>query len=76
MARLIKNQNGQTEIVDTWGEDDIQSVADCNFDLVLTPEQVGRVMEIVAEGNDANIGLNWDVIDNAIEIMLEEGEIA
>lgn len=70
MARIQQLENGRKIIIDEWGEDDIQSVADTNFEMDLTPAQISRVMDIIVEGYDANIGINWDVIDSAIDIML------
>lgn len=76
MAHLHKQENGVTIIRDEWGADDIQSVAECDLDLEepLTPEQIARVMDIIVEGYDANIGINWEVIGSAIDIMLTENE--
>ena len=72
MAHLHTLENGEVIIRDDWSEEDIQSVAECNFDKVLTPEQVKRVMEIVVKGFDANFGINWDTIDAAIEQVIGE----
>jgi hypothetical protein len=71
MAHLI-TENGKTFIRDEWHEEDIQNVADCNYDATLTPDQVNRVMELVVESFDANIGIDWEVISVAIGQILEE----
>jgi hypothetical protein len=71
MAHLI-TENGKTFIRDEWHEEDIQNVADCNYDATLTPDQVNRVMELVVESFDANIGIDWEVISMAIGQILEE----
>lgn len=76
MARIHTNEDGTKTIRDEWGADDIQSVAECDLTLdePLTPEQIARVMDIVVEGYDANVGINWEVIGSAIDIMLTENE--
>jgi uncharacterized protein YlzI (FlbEa/FlbD family) len=66
MAHLI-TKNGKTFIRDEWGTEDIQSVAECNFEILLTKEQVAEVMEKVVESYDANIGISWDTISAAIK---------
>ena len=73
MARIHTNEDGTKSIVDTWGVADIESVAECDLDLEtpLTPEQIEKVMNIIVEGYDANIGVNWEVIAMAIENVLQ-----
>jgi uncharacterized protein YlzI (FlbEa/FlbD family) len=66
MAHLV-TKNGKTFIRDEWGTEDIQSVAECNFEILLTKEQVAEVMEKVVESYDANIGISWDTISAAIK---------
>jgi hypothetical protein len=71
MAHLHTLENGQLVIRDDWGMDDIQSVAECNFDVILTDSQIRQVMEIVVEAFDANYGISWDSIDSAIQQVLK-----
>ena len=71
MAHLV-TENGKTFIRDEWHEEDIQNVADCNHDTTLTPDQVYRVMELVVESFDANIGIDWEVISMAIDQIIDE----
>ena len=71
MAHLVK-ENGKLIIRDEWHEEDIQGVAEDDHDTTLTPEQMLKVMELIIESFDANIGIDWDVIDSAIDQILEE----
>ena len=71
MAHIHTLENGQLIIRDDWDMDDIQSVAESNFDILLTDEQIRQVMEIIVEGFDANYGINWDSIDDAITQVIE-----
>lgn len=72
MAHIHTNDDGTKSIVDAWGANDIQSVADCDFDAELTSEQVEQVMDVVVAGYDANIGINWEVISIAIEQVINQ----
>ena len=71
MAHLVK-EDGKLIIRDEWHEEDIQGVAEDNHDTTLTPDEVHKVMEIIVESFDANIGIDWEVIGSAIEQILEE----
>tara|TARA_R110000822_G_scaffold225498_1_gene358256 strand:- start:549 stop:776 length:228 start_codon:yes stop_codon:yes gene_type:complete len=71
MAHLI-TENGKLIIRDDWHEEDIQGVAEDNHDTTLTHEQMLKVMELLVKVFDANIGIDWEVIDSAIEQILEE----
>ena len=71
MAHLI-TENGKLIIRDEWHEFDIQCVAEDNHETTLTPEQMLKVMELLVKSFDANIGIDWEVIDSAIEQILEE----
>ena len=71
MAHIQTLENGQLIIRDDWDMDDIQSVAESNFDILLTDEQIRQVMQIVVKGFDANYGINWDSIDDAITQVIE-----
>jgi hypothetical protein len=71
MAHLVK-ENGKLIIRDEWHEEDIQGVAEDDHDTTLTPEQMLKVMELIIESFDANIGIDWEVIGSAIDQILEE----
>lgn len=56
-----------TEIKLSWHADDVLS-----RDSTLTAEQVGQVLDNLKNNHDATIGVNWEVIDMAIDIVKEE----
>lgn len=68
MAKIIK-ENGELIIRNDWHPEDIESVAE-GMDVELTDDQIKRVMQLVVMGFDANVGINWDVIESAIETVL------
>lgn len=61
MATVVV-ENGITLLRCDWHIEDVQSL-----DESLTDEQCIQVLEIVAETHDANLGVNWDVIQCAID---------
>jgi uncharacterized protein YpuA (DUF1002 family) len=43
-----------------------------NIEVELTDHQVYKVMQLIVASHDANIGINWEVIDSAIDQIAEE----
>lgn len=66
MARIHTLDSGEVIIRDDWDSDDIQSVAD-DYDIILTEAQILEVMDNIVEGFDANFGITWDSVREAIE---------
>lgn len=66
MAHLHTLENGETIIRDDWTADDVRNVAET----ALTDAQVMEVMRRVVSGFDANFGITWDHVHNAIEGVL------
>lgn len=74
MARMIK-ENDQWILRDDWTIEDVRNVIECNeIDKAenFTDEDCVRVLDIAAETFDCNIGINWDVIDGAIMLVIGE----
>jgi len=74
MAILIK-ENDQYILRDDWSIDDVRNVIECNQieDAEnFTDEDCVRALQIAADRFDANIGINWDVIDGAIMLVICE----
>ena len=76
MARVI-TENGVTFLSSGWFIEDVRCVIEDeeiegaeNF----TDEDCVKVLEIVARSHDATIGINWEVIECAIEFYLQQGE--
>ena len=74
MARMIK-ENDQWILRDDWTIEDVRNVIECNEiekAKNFTDEDCVRVLDIAAETFDCNIGINWDVIDGAIMLVICE----
>jgi hypothetical protein len=71
MARLIKSQSVKQWIVrDEWCEDDIADQCE-QIDVELSKGEIRRVLELIVETHDCEIGINWNSINSAIDAVLE-----
>ena len=66
MSKLVK-RNGTLVIEDLWYPDDIRERAEAMGHFDLTMDQIESIMERICDDFDANYGINWDVIDSAID---------
>lgn len=53
-----------------WNKEDIVVTAKERFDIALTDEQVNEVVESIENSFDANVGVNWDVIADNIDYVI------
>ena len=53
-----------------WNKEDIVVTAKERFDVTLTDEQVNEVVESIESSFDANVGVNWDVIADNIDYVI------
>lgn len=61
-------KNSPTKIIAIrWQADDVKMQAKDRFNLDLTDEQAGKVLDMLKRTHDASIGINWEVITYAIE---------
>lgn len=65
MAKVVQ-ENGTFVIRDDWHIEDILLVA-ANMDVEMSYAQVVEVMYVIEKAFDANLGINWLVIENAIQ---------
>lgn len=63
--------DGKMIIRDDWNVEDIQSVADCKLERELTDKELTKVMHLLVSSFDSNTGINWSVIESAIEQVIE-----
>jgi len=70
MSKLVK-RNGTLVIEDLWYPDDIRERAEAMGHSDLTMDQIESIMERICDDFDANYGINWDVIDGAVEAEFE-----
>lgn len=70
MAKVVMVK-GEPVLRDDWHIEDIVMVAE-ELDEDLSREEIEQIMHLMARAHDANIGINWEVIQNAIETFVRE----
>lgn len=60
------NKNDETTISITWHIDDVLTQAE-NDGVNLTEKDAKTILKQIQKNHDANIGINWDVISQAIQ---------
>jgi hypothetical protein len=64
MAQVIL-ENGAWVLRSDWHIEDIKMQGE-NMGFELSDDDCFQIMEMIADSFDANLGINWDVIDCAI----------
>lgn len=70
MAQVLKDAEGRLILRSDWWQEDFEQVAE-DMGVQLSPDQVEGVMELIADRFDANIGINWQVLEDAIQWYLQ-----
>ena len=74
MSREIRKKNGITvEINPSWCTQDIFEQAR-NNGIKLSKKECGYVLDYCINDHDASVGINWEVIDNYIDMVVAERE--
>ena len=68
MAHMVQTHDGWV-LRNDWFIEDVQARLEDNWDFTLTEDECIKVLELVADAHDANIGVNWDAIDAAIQSL-------
>jgi hypothetical protein len=55
-----------------WSSEDVLQLAEWKHGIELTENQADEILENIKHTHDANVGINWDVIDCHISMYLEE----
>lgn len=72
IEHLKKNYGLKDNIAyDIWTEDDVNEQAE-NMNIELTDDEIVKVLDMVNSSKDANVGINWDVIDSTINDFVIE----
>lgn len=72
MARIVI-ENGETILRDDWSVADVHSAAE-GMEIELTDDQAEKVLERIADRFDANLGINWDVIEFHIDQLFGDDQ--
>jgi hypothetical protein len=69
MTKVVQ-ENGMFILRDDWHIEDILQEA-ANMDYELSYGQAVQIMDVIAKSFDANIGINWVVIGEAINSVMD-----
>jgi acyl-homoserine lactone acylase PvdQ len=58
-------------IVIKWSTEDVLAMAE-SMDIELTETQADQILDNLIKYHDANVGINWDVINFHIENFIEK----
>jgi hypothetical protein len=65
----MTDESDEVILRNDWFVDDVLARLEDNWDFTLTVDECIKVLQLVADAHDANIGINWDCIDEAIESL-------
>lgn len=68
MAHMVETHDGWV-LRDDWDIYDVQARLEDYWGFELTDAECTKVLKLVARSHDANVGINWDSIDAAIETL-------
>lgn len=74
MANVIQNNEGEWVLRVEWSIDDVRSIVDdedLDPPVRLEDEDCINILKIAADQHDANVGINWDALQSAVETYLE-----
>lgn len=67
MAHIDDNKDGTKFLVIKWHTQDIRGYAANKLNMNLTVAQANEVLELLDYSHDADIGVNWEVVKQAIQ---------
>lgn len=68
MAHMVQTHDGWV-LRNDWFIEDVQARLEDYWDFTLSEDECLEVLGLVADAHDANIGVNWDAIDAAIQSL-------
>lgn len=68
MAHMVQTRDGLV-LRNDWFIDDVEARLEDYWDFTLTEDECVKVLMLVADSHDANIGITWDSIDTAIRSL-------
>ena len=74
MAHMVMTHDGWV-LRDDWSIDDVQARLEDYWFFTLTEGECLRVLELAADSFDANVGINWEVIDSAIGTLFGDRQL-
>ena len=70
MATLVIKEGQQPYIEDIWLLEDFRGIADGYDTEDFTDDDLIEAMELVADNFDANLGITWETIEAALDVIV------
>jgi len=70
MATLVIKEGQQPYIEDIWLLEDFRGIADGYDTEDFTDDDLIEAMELVANSFDANLGITWETIEAALDVIV------
>lgn len=74
MARMTQTHDGWV-LRNDWSIEDVQARLEDYWGFPLTDAECIRVLELVADSFDANVGISWEAIDSAIGALFGDRQL-
>ena len=72
ITHLVKNYSDDTPVAfSLWLPADVEHIAD-KIGVELTTEQIADVLCLVDNAHDAELGISWTTIENAVRLVVSE----
>lgn len=71
MSTIVENPNGAKYLLIMWHAHDIRNLAVSLLDMNLTIGQANEVLEALDYNHDPEVGINWEVIKQAIRKVVK-----
>ena len=77
LSTLAQQSSSTTERASiSWCIEDIEEVAQNSFNATISDENAQTVLKFLVATHDASVGINWEVIYSAIQLLLERKVIS
>lgn len=69
MLKIIRDKSGHAVLIDPWTVGDIQEAAE-QINVSVSEEDAEKVMEYLSKNFDSNTGINWEVVQDAVNEVI------
>jgi hypothetical protein len=76
MANVIQNNEGDWVLRIEWGIEDVRSCLEHEDEQALSDDDCEEILHLCAHMHDANVGMNWAVIQSAAFYYMAQKESA
>jgi hypothetical protein len=74
MAQVIQNNEGEWVLSIEWGVEDVRSCLEHDDEQALSDDDCVKILHLCSQIHDANVGMNWAVIQAAAFYYMAQKE--